>query len=84
VIKRLRNYWQLRRANRPRRLARLREYWRQHTSRRRFIKGALTAGGMGIATAGYTRLWEPGWLEVNQHDVPLGNPNRPIRLLHLS
>ena len=84
MIKRLRNYWQLRRANRPRRFARLREYWRQHTSRRRFIKSALTAGGVGVATAGYTRLWEPGWLEVNRHDVPFSNNDRPIRLLHLS
>ena len=39
---------------------------------------------MGVTAAGYTRLWEPGWLEVNRHDVPLGNKGRPIRLLHLS
>ena len=84
MIRRLRNYWQLRRANRPRRFARFREYWRQHTSRRRFIKGALTAGSARVITTGYTRLWEPGRLEINRHVVPLGDNTHPIRLLHLS
>ncbi|MBR90360.1 MAG: phosphodiesterase [Verrucomicrobiales bacterium] len=85
MIKRLRSLWQRSRANRSRRLARLRDYWRDHSSRRRFIKGAaLTAGGTGVATAGYMRLWEPGWIEVNRYTVPLGTPRQPVRLLHLS
>ena len=84
MIERLRNYWHRRRINRPQSFSKLRDYWREHTSRRRFIKGALAAGSAGVVTAGYARLWEPGRLEVNQHKVPLGDNTHPIRLLHLS
>jgi len=84
VLERIRTYWQERRANRPRRFARLRNRWREHTSRRRFIKGALALGGTGAATASYMRFWEPGWLEINRHEVPLDRQGSPLRLLHLS
>ena len=41
-------------------------------------------GSTGVATAGYMRFWEPGWLEINRHEVPLGDNGEPVRLLHLS
>ena len=84
MLNRLRTYWQDRRANRPRRFARLRERWRERTNRRRFIKGALIIGSTGAATAGYMRFWEPGWLEINRHNVPFKGGGEPLRLLHLS
>ena len=40
--------------------------------------------GTGVVTASYMRFWEPGWLEINHHEVPLGDQGEPLRLLHLS
>ena len=42
-----------------------------------------TASGTGVVTASYMRFWEPGWLEINHHEVPLGDQGEPLRLLHL-
>lgn len=84
MLNRLRTYWRNRPARKGRRFQRLRNYWRDRTSRRRFIKGALAVGGTGVAAGGYMRFWEPGWLEINRHEVSLGDGGEPLRLLHLS
>ena len=66
-------------------IKRLRNYWKDRTSRRRFLLGSM-AGGAGAAgaTYGYMRLWESGWIEVNHHQVPIEKTVEPFRLLHLS
>jgi len=84
VLNRIRTYWRNRPERRGRRLQRLRDYWRNRHSRRRFLKGALAMSGTGVVTASYMRFWEPGWLEINHHEVPLGDQGEPLRLLHLS
>ena len=84
MLNRIRTYWRNRPARKGQRLKRLRHYWQERTSRRRFIKGALALGSTGVATAGYMRFWESGWLEINRHEVPLGDNGEPVRLLHLS
>lgn len=54
-------------------------------SRRRLLFGAGLAGVPGAIGAAYTRLVEPGWLEVSHRTVPLGQGNTTaIRVLHLS
>ena len=66
-------------------IKRLRHYWINRTTRRRFLLG--TAGG-GLGAMGgsyaYMRLWESGWIEVNHHQVPIEKTVEPFRLLHLS
>jgi len=66
-------------------IKRLRNYWRDRTSRRRFLLGSM-AGGAGTvgASYGYMRLWESGWIEVNRHQVPVEKPVVPFRILHVS
>ena len=54
-------------------------------SRRRLLLGAGFIGAAGAVGAAYTRLIEPGWLEVSHRGVQLGSTEvAPIRLLHLS
>jgi uncharacterized protein len=50
-------------------------------SRRQFFR---TAGVAGLGAAAYTRLYEPGWLQVGRHRVPLQPALPPIRVLHMS
>ena len=69
-------------------IKRLRQYWENRTTRRRFLLGTA-GGGMTAMGAGYAymRLWESGWLEVNRREVKLDPPRRlesPIKILHLS
>ena len=69
-------------------IKRLRQYWENRTTRRRFLLGTA-GGGMTAMGAGYAymRLWESGWLEVNRHEIKLDPPRRlksPIKILHLS
>ena len=69
-------------------IKRLRQYWKNRTSRRRFLLGTA-GGGMAAMGAGYAymRLWESGWLEVNRREVKLDEPHRPetpLKILHLS
>ncbi|MFM8470189.1 MAG: phosphodiesterase YaeI [Limisphaerales bacterium] len=54
-------------------------------SRRRLLFGAGFAGVAGAVGAAYTRLLEPGWLEVFHRSVQLASTKAaPIRVLHLS
>lgn len=54
-------------------------------SRRRLLFGAGFIGLAGAVGAAYTRLLEPGWLEVSHRSVQLGpTAATPIRVLHLS
>ena len=69
-------------------IKRLRQYWENRTTRRRFLLGTA-GGGMAAMGAGYAymRLWESGWLEVNRREVKFDPPCRlesPIKILHLS
>ena len=69
-------------------IKRLRQYWENRTTRRRFLLGTA-GGGMTAMGAGYAymRLWESGWLEVNRREIKLDPPRRlksPIKILHLS
>ena len=69
-------------------IKRLRQYWKNRTTRRRFLLGTA-GGGMAAMGAGYAymRLWESGWLEVNRREVKLDRPHHletPIKVLHLS
>ena len=66
-------------------IKRLRNYWNNRTSRRRFLLGTA-GGGLGVMGAGYAymRLWESGWLETTRRDVPLKQPGATIKVLHLS
>jgi predicted MPP superfamily phosphohydrolase len=69
-------------------IKRLRQYWKNRTTRRRFLLGTA-GGGMAAMGAGYAymRLWESGWLEVNRREVKLDKPHAletPIKILHLS
>lgn len=52
-------------------------------SRRRLLIAGATLLGGGLAAAGYTRWWEPGWFEINRRPVPLGG-GPSVRLLQLS
>ena len=65
-------------------IKRLRNYWQNHTNRRRFLWGSLGSGFVGAGSYTYMRLWESGWLEVNRHRAPIMKAERPLRLLHLS
>lgn len=54
-------------------------------SRRKLLFGAGFIGVAGAVGAAYTRLLEPGWLEVSHRTVQLGPAEaQPIRVLHLS
>jgi len=54
-------------------------------SRRKLLFGAGFMGVAGSIGAAYTRLLEPGWLEVSHRRVQLGSTEAaPIRVLHLS
>lgn len=66
-------------------IKRLRNYWINRTTRRRFLLGTA-GGGLGIMGAGcaYMRLWESGWLETTCRNVPLKQPGATIKVLHLS
>ena len=66
-------------------IKRLRQYWKNRTTRRRFLWGSL-AGGLGATGSSYAymRLWESGWVEINRHEVPTSQLNRPVKILHVS
>lgn len=66
-------------------IKRLRKYWSDRTTRRRFLLGSVF-GGVGAAGSSYAymRLWESGWIEINRHKITASHPNDPIRILHLS
>ena len=53
-------------------IKRLRHYWINRTTRRRFLLGTA-GGGVGAMGSGYAymRLWESGWLETTRRKVPL-------------
>jgi predicted MPP superfamily phosphohydrolase len=42
-------------------------------SRRRFLQGAATAGGMSLATGLYTWRIEPHWLQIVKRRLPIAN-----------
>ena len=66
-------------------IKRLRHYWINRTTRRRFLLGTA-GGGLGAMGGGYAymRLWESGWLETTRHKVPLKQQGTQFRVLHLS
>ena len=66
-------------------IKRLRHYWINRTTRRRFLLGTA-GGGLGAMGGGYAymRLWESGWLETTRHKVPLKQQGAQFRVLHLS
>lgn len=66
-------------------IKRLRHYWKNRTTRRRFLWG-VPGGGLAALGAGYSymRLWESGWLETTLRDVPLKQLGATIKILHLS
>ncbi len=69
-------------------IKRLRQYWKNRTTRRRFLLGTA-GGGMAAMGAGYAykRMWESGWLEENRRELNFPQShalNAPIKVLHLS
>ncbi len=65
-------------------IKRLRTYWQNRSTRRRFLWGSMSGAFAGASAYAYMRLWESGWIEVNRHQVQMAKTSRPIRLLHLS
>ncbi|MDQ3625211.1 MAG: metallophosphoesterase, partial [Verrucomicrobiota bacterium] len=55
-------------------------------TRRQFLTGSALAGAGGLGGIGYVRLFEPRWLQVARHQVPLSGTavDRPVTLLQLS